>query len=185
MPVGPAPSHVTALAPLGYGMRAAGLGPAAALSAAADNMRNEAQKFKKSAGDLKKQQWWKNMKARPVGVLRRRNPSAATAWRGIAKLIEAIAASCTVRIVLHAAGASMLRCTPCACCCAYSLSWAIRHAVDATLVQIVQGFTLAVRDTARSVKTTCMRLQMMAILGCVVVTVIAIIIVVIVKNTGG
>jgi hypothetical protein len=30
-----------------------------------------------------------------------------------------------------------------------------------------------------------MRLQMMAILGCVVVTVIAIIIVVIVKNTGG
>jgi hypothetical protein len=34
-------------------------------------------------------------------------------------------------------------------------------------------------------KTACMRLQMMAILGCVVVTVIAIIIVVIVKNTGG
>jgi hypothetical protein len=29
---------------------------------AADNMRNEAQRFKKSAGDLKKQQWWKNMK---------------------------------------------------------------------------------------------------------------------------
>jgi hypothetical protein len=37
-------------------------------------MRNEAQKFKKSAGDLKKQQWWKNMKARPVGVLRRLPP---------------------------------------------------------------------------------------------------------------
>ncbi len=79
----------------------------------------------------------------------------------------------------------MLRCTPCACCCAYSLSWALRHAVDATLVQIVQGFTLAARVTAWSVKTTCMRLQMMAILGCVVITVIAIIIVVIVKNTGG
>jgi hypothetical protein len=55
-------------------------------------MRNEAQKFKKSAGDLKKQQWWKNMKARRVGVLHRRDPSAATAWCGIAKLIEAISA---------------------------------------------------------------------------------------------
>jgi hypothetical protein len=62
----------------GHAMRAARLGTAAALSAAADNMRNEAQKFKKSAGDLKKQQWWKNMKARPVGVLRRRAPSACS-----------------------------------------------------------------------------------------------------------
>merc|ERR1711998_161432 len=28
----------------------------------ADNMRNEAQRFKKGATELKKQQWWKNIK---------------------------------------------------------------------------------------------------------------------------
>lgn len=33
----------------------------------ADNMRSEAQRFKKGATDLKKQQWWKNMKL--MGIL--------------------------------------------------------------------------------------------------------------------